>query len=69
MILAYNEVGTLADMGLPSYGYTYQLAGYPVVEEPYYERNPKAWMFPVTDEVMPVIAGADGGYLIQNAVA
>jgi Phage major capsid protein E len=69
MILAYNAVGTLADMGLPSYGYTYQLAGYPVVEEPYYERNPKTWMFPVTDEVAPVMAGPDAGYLIQNAVA
>ena len=69
MIICYNEVGQLADMGLPSFGYTYQLNGYPVVEEPYYERNPKTWLFPVTDEVAPVIAGADAGYLIQNAVA
>ena len=69
VVLAYTEVGTMVEMGLPSYGYTYQLAGYPVVEEPYYERNPKTWMFPVTDEVAPVIAGADAGYLIQNAVA
>lgn len=69
MVLAYTEVGSLVEMGLPSYGYTYQLAGYPVVEEPYYERNPKSWMYPVTDEVAPVIAGADAGYLIQNAVA
>jgi len=69
MILAYNEVGTLPDMGLPSYGYTYQLAGYPVAEEPYFDRNPKAYIYPVTDEVAPVIAGADAGYLIQNAVA
>lgn len=69
IVLAYTEVGTMLEMGLPSYGYTYQLAGYPVVEEPYYERNPKSWFYPVTDEVAPVIAGADAGYLIQNAVA
>lgn len=69
IVLAYTEVGTMLEMGLPSYGYTYQLAGYPVVEEPYFERNPKSWFYPVTDEVAPVIAGADAGYLIQNAVA
>jgi hypothetical protein len=69
MVLAYTETGSLVEMGAPSYGYTYQLAGYPLVEEPYYERNPKSWIYPVTDEVAPVMAGADAGYLIQNAVA
>lgn len=69
MILAYTETSSLIDMGTPTYGYTYQLAGYPVVEEPYYERNPKSWIYPVTDEVAPVIAAPDAGYLIQNAVA
>jgi hypothetical protein len=69
VVLAYTEVGTVAEQGKPSYGYTYQLDGYPVVEEPYYDRNVKSWIFPVTDEVAPVIAGADGGYLITNAVA
>ena len=69
MVLAYTEIGSLVEMGAPSYGYTYQLGGYPLVEEPYYDRNTKSWVFPVTDEVAPVIAGADAGYLIQNAVA
>jgi hypothetical protein len=69
MVIAYTDTSGVADMGSPSYGYTYQLAGYPVVEEPYYERNPKSWFFPVTDEVAPVIAGIDAGYLITNAVA
>lgn len=69
VVLAYTEVGTLAEQGKPSYGYTYQLTGYAIVEEPYYERNVKSWVFPVTDEVAPVIAGADAGYLIINAVA
>lgn len=69
VVLAYVEVGTMADRGKPSYGYTYQLQGYPEVEVPYFERNIKSWVYPVTDEVAPVIAGADAGYLITNAVA
>lgn len=69
VVLAYTEIGTIAERGKPSYGYTYQLAGYPEVEVPYYERNVKSWVYPVTDEVAPVIVGADAGYLITNAVA
>lgn len=68
VVLAYTETAGVAQMGVPSYGYTYQLSGYPIVESPYFERNPKSWIYPVTDEVMPVIAGADAGYLITNAV-
>lgn len=67
VIVAYTEVGTLADMGLPSYGYTYQLRNYPIVESPYQERNAKSWIYPVTDEVEPVLAGADAGFLIRDA--
>jgi hypothetical protein len=69
VILAYTEIGTVADRGKPSYGYTYQLEGYAIVEEPYYDRNAKSWIYPVTDEVAPVIAGATAGYLITNAIA
>lgn len=68
-VLAYTAVGTLAAQGEPTYGYTYALNGYPIVEEPYYDRSAKSWVYPVTDEVQPVIAGNTAGYLIQNAVA
>lgn len=68
-VLAYTEVSPLAAMGTPTYGYTYNLGGYPLVEEPYYERNSKTWYFPVTRAEAPVIAGAGAGYLITNAVA
>lgn len=70
-ILAYTETGSVADQGLPSYGYTYRLSGYPIVERPYYDENPKSWLYPVTDVVSPVIASASGaaGYLISPAVA
>lgn len=69
IVLAYVPIGTMLERGKPSYGYTYQLEGYPEVEEPYLERNIKSWLYPVTDEVAPVIAAADAGYLISNAVA
>jgi hypothetical protein len=69
VVVAYTEIGSLADMGLPSYGYTYQLRGFPLVESPYQDRNAKSWVYPVTDENAPVIASATAGYLISAAVA
>ena len=69
VVVAYTELGSMADMGAPSYGYTYNLNGYPLVEEPYYERNPKSWIYPVTRAEAPVLASASAGYLITTAVA
>lgn len=69
VIVAYTELGSLQDMGLPSYGYTYRLRGHPIVEVPYQDRNAKSWVYPVTDELKPVLAGAIAGYLITAAVA
>lgn len=68
-VLAYTDKSGISDMGLPSYGYTYQLGGFPIVEQPYQDRNAKSWIYPVTDEVQPVIAGAEAGYLIKPTVA
>jgi len=67
VILAYAEISPLADMGSPSFGYTYRLRGYPIVERPYQDRRAKSWVYPITDERAPVIAGADAGFLIRNA--
>jgi len=69
VVVAFTEVGSLADMGVPSYGYTYQLGGYPIVEQPYQDRGAKSWIYPVTDELAPVLAAPDAGYLITAAVA
>jgi len=69
VVVAYTELGAMADMGLPSYGYTYRLSGYPIVEQPYQDRNAKSWIYPVTDELSPVMAAADAGYVISAAVA
>lgn len=69
VVVAYTEVGGIADRGRPTFGYTYRLRGYPIVEPSYEDRNAKSHVYPVTDEVSPVIAGAAGGYLISAAVA
>lgn len=68
-VLAYTETAGLADAGRPSYGYTYQLRNYPVVEAPYYDPNTRSWVYPIADAVKPVIAGVDGGFLWSDAVA
>lgn len=67
-LLAYTEPASLEDMGSPNFGYTYQLEGMPLVEEPYFERNTKSWYYPVTDARQPVLVGATAGFLFTNAV-
>lgn len=69
VVIAYTELSSLADLGTPSYGYTYNLSGYPIAEVPYLDRNAKSQFFPVTRAEAPVIAAATAGYLITNAVA
>lgn len=69
VVLAYTSTASMQSMGLPSYGYTYNLSGYPQVEEPYYDRSAKSWIYPVTRAEAPVMAAASAGYLIANAVA
>lgn len=69
MVLAYTVPGDLASRGQPTFGYTYNLDGYPMAEPAYYEDNEKTWCFPVSSCEAPVIAAPDAGYLIYNAVA
>lgn len=68
-ILAYTTPASLAEMGSPSYGYTYQLEGRPVVEEGYEDRNANSWVNPVADARQPHLAGASAGFIFKTAVA
>jgi hypothetical protein len=68
-VLAYATPASLADYGAPSYGYTYGLDGYPLVEAVYQDRNAKSDVHPVTDATQPVLTSAAAGYLISGAVA
>ena len=71
-VLAYSGMSTLdaaeGDAGEPSYGYTYRLQSYPMVEPGWYDKTCDAWVYPVTTEDTPVIAGQDAGYLFSAAV-
>lgn len=69
VVIAYTPTGTVQSGGLPSYGYTYMLDGYPMVEEAYYDRNAKSWIYPVTRAEAPVLAAPSAGFLFTNAVA
>jgi len=64
-ILAY--VPTAGNYQVPAYGYTYELSGYPQVEQPYFERANDSWIYPAKTERRPYIVGADAGFLFQNA--
>ena len=66
VILHYTPPNS-QDYMVPSFGYTYRLAGSPVVEQPYFERNVKSWVYPVTEETEPQVTGADAGFLIKGA--
>ena len=69
VVIAYTDLSGINDMGVPSYGYTYRLRDYPIAEQAYEDRGAKSWIYPVTDEVSPVMVGADAGYLISAAIA
>lgn len=68
-ILAFTTLASMQEMGSPSYGYTYQLEGRPIVEEGYEDRNANSWIYPVTDAYQPVLPGATAGFLFKNAAA
>lgn len=68
-LLVYVDQASAADMGVPAYGYTYQLRGYPFVEEPYVDRSAKSFIYPVTDARQPQLTGMSAGYLISAAAA
>lgn len=69
VVVAYTTKGSVQDYGEPSYGYTYRLDGAPYVEQGYADRSAKSDIYPVTDEVSPVLTAALSGYLISGAVA
>lgn len=68
-VLAFTETASAADLGRPTYGYTYRLSNYPVVGQPRYDGDTRTWLYDVADACAPVIAGALAGYLFSAAVA
>ena len=68
-ILAYTTPASMQEMGSPNYGYTYQLAGRPQVEEGYFDENTNTWYYPTSDAYQPVFAGPAAGFLFKDAAA
>lgn len=67
-VMAYTPEASLANMGSPSFGYTYRLRGYPIVAPAWYHRKRDAWLYPVTTYSTPVIAGKSAGVLLQTVI-
>lgn len=55
-------------MGLPSFGYTYQLRNHPYVGPARWDGDHRSWLNDCFDEFSPELVGADAGFLVQNAV-
>lgn len=72
VIVAYVAEGQANDRrnaAEPSFGYTYAIPGMPMVENPYWDQSAKSWIYGVSNDATPVLAGMTAGYLIQNAGA
>jgi len=67
MVLAYVPSSPSPQQEEPSYGYTYTMEGHPLVEEPYYDKNTKSWVYGVSYERVPVLTGMASGFLINAA--
>jgi hypothetical protein len=67
MVLAYVPP-QIRSRRQPSYGYTYQLKGYPIAEAPYYDQNHRSWYFPVIAERTPLQTAMKAGFLAKNIV-
>ncbi len=53
----------------PSFGYSYRLSGYPIVEAPFWDgKDSKSWIYGVTQERQSIVAMPDAGELIYNAL-
>ena len=65
-VLAYVPPAGLRQMALPSYGYTYQLSGHPLVEPSRWDADIRSWKNDVLDEFSAELVGADAGFLFQD---
>lgn len=69
-VLAYvPQVDGMGNIEVPSFGYTYYLAGNPRVDMAWMDKNNDTWRYPVTDEYNPVLTAMDAGYLFSAAIA
>jgi hypothetical protein len=68
VVLAYVNPDPRPNIVTPSFGYTYSLRGFPIVQPAYYGENEETWYFPVKAERAPVITFAGAGFLAESVV-
>jgi len=68
VVLAYVNQNPTSNK-VRSYGYTYNLKGYPFVKQPWFDENSDSWIYGTKDCRKPVLTAAGCGYLIKDAVA
>lgn len=66
VVMAYSDMSSKS-RAVPSYGYNYQLSGYPNVEKGEYDRSVKSWLYGYNESQKEYITMADSGYLITDA--
>lgn len=66
--LTYAGSGQLITFETPSFGYTYTMKGHPMIEEAYYSKECKGWVYGCTYERAPVLTSDTNiaGFLLQN---
>lgn len=69
VVLAYTDPAPVRTLGTPTYGMTYALSGYPVVEPERWDGDTRSWLYGTTEAASPVITAPDAAFLFQNAVA
>jgi hypothetical protein len=66
VVLAFTEFGSQSN-AQPTFGYTYEMAGNPSVNMPWFNPSNDSWTYPVAYERAPVISWSDAGFLIKGA--
>lgn len=69
VVLAYTDPAPVRTLGTPTYGATYAMAGYPVVESERWDADTRSWVYGTTEAASPVITAPDAAFLFQSAVA
>lgn len=67
-VLAYTQPASLAEMGSPCFGYTYQLGEGATVAVPYFDDDTNSWIYPVADAYQAVLAGKSAAFLFKSVV-
>lgn len=69
-VLAFvPSISGAGNIQVPSFGYTYYLNNYPMVETPNYNSDKRSWLYPVIDEVKPVLTAMGAGFLFTSCIS